>query len=109
MTAREDGGKTALDEFWSVLKDYRKLSAWVAGGSIVLPFVTWFLGVVPPWPAGIQTVTAVFQLVALIVAFQTYRHDHELVTKVIAAFSHLTFRACYRLHGCILIANCVSP
>jgi hypothetical protein len=63
---------TGLDDFKQLLKEFRGLSLWAAGGSVVLPFVASFIAVIPPWPNGLNVMTAVFQLVALIFVFQRY-------------------------------------
>jgi hypothetical protein len=63
---------TGLDDFKIFLKEFRGLAAWAAGGSIVFPFIASFLSIIPPWPSGLNSITAVFQLVSLIYVFQFY-------------------------------------
>lgn len=63
---------TGLDQFKLILKEYRSLSLWAAAGSVALPFVTQFIGVIPPWPDGLDVITAIFQLVALMYIYQKY-------------------------------------
>ena len=62
---------TGLDEFKRVLGEYKSLSLWAAGSSVIFPFIASFLSVIPPWPDGLNVITAVVQLGALIVAYQT--------------------------------------
>ena len=63
---------TGLDDFKQLLKEFRGLSVWAAGGSVVLPFIASFIAVIPPWPGGLNVMTSVFQLVALIFVYQAY-------------------------------------
>jgi hypothetical protein len=63
---------TGLDDFKQLLKEFRGLSLWAAGGSVVLPFIASFIAVIPPWPNGLNVMTSVFQLVALIFVYQAY-------------------------------------
>jgi hypothetical protein len=63
---------TGLDDFKELLKEFRGLSMWAAGGSVVLPFIASFIAVIPPWPNGLNVMTSVFQLVALIFVYQAY-------------------------------------
>jgi hypothetical protein len=63
---------TGLDEFKQLLKEYRGLSLWAAGGSVVFPFVASFIAIIPPWPTGLNVITCVFQLLALIFVYQRY-------------------------------------
>jgi hypothetical protein len=71
---------TGLDEFKRLLSEYKSLSVWAAGASIVVPFVASALSVIPPWPGGLDIITAVIQIGALVVAYQTFRNDAQLVT-----------------------------
>src|ERR1700719_2594580 len=72
---------TGLDEFKRVLSEYKNLSLWAAGGSVVFPFIASFLSVIPPWPAGLNIITSVIQLGALIVTYQTFRGRSRLVKR----------------------------
>lgn len=63
---------SGLDDFKSFLGEFRRMSLWAAGGSVVLPFIASFVAVIPPWPAGLNVMTGVFQLLALILVFQAY-------------------------------------
>ncbi len=61
------------------------MSAWAAGGSVALPFIASFIAIIPPWPAGLNVMTAVFQLLALILVFQAYKRSSRAeVTRNIA-------------------------
>ena len=64
---------TGLDDFKQLLKEFRGLSLWAAGGSVGLPFIASFIAVIPPWPNGLNVMTSVFQLVALIFVYQRYQ------------------------------------
>jgi hypothetical protein len=83
---------SGLDDFKSLLDEFGKMSAWAAGGSVALPFIASFISIIPPWPASLNVMTAIFQLLALILVFQAYkRTPRAKVTRNIA----LLFAACF--------------
>jgi hypothetical protein len=88
---------TGLDEFKQLLSEYKSLSVWAAGASIVIPFVASFLAVIPPWPDGLDIITAIIQLGALVVAYQTFRNSAKVVTKSVKRWAAigLTALLCY--------------
>src|SRR5262245_32962590 len=63
---------TGLEDFKRLLREFRTLSLSIAGGSAVLPFIAWFASVIPPFPPGLNIMTAVFQLVSLAFVYQKY-------------------------------------
>jgi hypothetical protein len=63
---------TGLDDFKRLLKEFNYLSVWASAGSVVLPFVASFIAIIPPWPAGLNIITSIFQLLSLIVVYQLY-------------------------------------
>lgn len=80
---------SGLDEFKQVLGEYKNLALWAAGASVVIPFVASFLAVIPPWPDGLDVLTAVIQLGALVVAYQTFRNQAEVVTTSVKLWASL--------------------
>jgi len=64
--------RTGLDEFKSVLKEFRSVSIWAGISSVAVPFLAAFAGVIPPWPTGIEYITAVFQLLGIMFVYQMY-------------------------------------
>jgi len=64
--------RTGLEEFKDVLKEFRGLSLWAVGAGAAAPFITAFLDVVPPWPKGVASITAIIELITLICAFQFF-------------------------------------
>ena len=64
---------SGLDEFRSVLKDFKSLSGWTLGAGLGAPFLA-ALGSLapPPWPKQITLVTAVMDLVVLVLVFQFF-------------------------------------
>ncbi|TAX63339.1 hypothetical protein ELI00_37485 [Rhizobium ruizarguesonis] len=75
---------SGLDDFKQILKEYRGLALWAAGGSVAIPFVASFLSVIPPWPKGLDIITSVFQLLALIFAYQNFHgRSRRVATKAI--------------------------
>jgi hypothetical protein len=76
---------TGLDDFKRLLKEFRNLSLWASAGSVVLPFVASFIAIIPPWPAGLNIITAVFRLMSLIVVYQIYsRASRRVITRNIS-------------------------
>ncbi len=85
---------TGLEEFKAVLKEYRNLSLWAAGGSVALPFVASFVAVIPPWPTGLNVITAIFQFLALVFVYQRYSAaPRRIITRNIT----ILFGACFVL------------
>jgi hypothetical protein len=72
---------TGLDDFKRVLSEFSNLSLWAAGASVAFPFIASFLSVIPPWPIGLNVITAVIQLVTLIVAYQTFSRNARRITR----------------------------
>ena len=72
---------TGLDEFKRVLKEFKNLSLWAAGSSLIIPFVASFLSIIPPWPLGLNIITAVVQLVTLIVVYQAFSELRLRITR----------------------------
>jgi hypothetical protein len=70
-----------LDDFKQVLAEFGNLSLWAAGASVVFPFIASFLSIIPPWPVGLNVITAVIQLVTLIVAYQTFSRNNQRITR----------------------------
>lgn len=64
---------SGLDDFKRLLKEFRGLSVWAVGGSLVVPFAAALADLSPPWPKGIVPVTAVVELLALALVFQFYK------------------------------------
>ena len=83
---------TGLDDFKRLLEEFKGLSVWAAGGSVVLPFIASFISVIPPWPAGLNVMTSIFQLVALIVVYQIYSGSKRAtISRNIAALAAMLF------------------
>ncbi|MEI8698160.1 hypothetical protein [Mesorhizobium sp. ISC15] len=86
---------TGLDSFKEVLAEYRSLALWAGVSSVSIPFFAAFAGVAPPWPNRIALMTAVFQLIGLILSFQLYYSaKRRVVTKAIIVMT---------LASCILL------
>jgi hypothetical protein len=60
---------TGLDGFKELLKEFRELGLWAAGGATV-PFAAHLVSLSPPWPKGIVVVTSVVELIALVFVYQ---------------------------------------
>jgi hypothetical protein len=61
---------SGLDDFKRLLREFRGLSVWAVGGSLVVPFAAALVDLSPPWPKGIVPVTAVVELLSLVLVFQ---------------------------------------
>lgn len=67
--------RSGFDEFKGLLRDVRSLSYWAVGVGIGAPFVGGLLALAPPpWPRQIGCITAVLELVVLILLFQFFAH-----------------------------------
>ena len=64
---------TGLDAFKQLLTEFRGLSIWAVGGSVVVPFAAALAELSPPWPPGVVLVTAIVELLALVFVFQFLR------------------------------------
>lgn len=83
---------TGLDDFKKLLKEFRGLSQWsVVGGSLVVPFAAYLASLSPPWPRGIVPVTAVVELVALMLVFQFYNDSSRRVINRVLLLSVAVF------------------
>ncbi|MGZ8330271.1 MAG: hypothetical protein ACXWVA_04405 [Rhodoplanes sp.] len=82
---------TGLDEFKRVLSEYKNLSLWAGGASVIFPFIASFLSVIPPWPAGLNIITSVMQLGALVVSYQTFRNTARSVSRNVKLWAALGF------------------
>jgi hypothetical protein len=65
--------KTAYDDFLDILKKFRKLSVTALGVGAAVPFFAYVANIAPPWPSGVMLLTALTELVCLILAFQFLR------------------------------------
>lgn len=63
---------SGLSQFYSLLKDVQKLSAWVLPAAGITPVITALGGLSPPWPdkIGLVVCTSFASLVALVFVFQ---------------------------------------
>src|SRR5688500_1390525 len=80
-----------LDDFKLLLKEFRGLSVWAVGGSLIVPFAAALADLSPPWPRGIVPVTAVVALLALILVFQFFKNSRRAVVNRLLLISVLVF------------------
>jgi hypothetical protein len=79
---------TAYDDFLEIIKRFKTLSVGALGIGTAVPFFAYVGGIAPPWPPGIMLMTALTELVCLIVVFQFLRtKGRKLVNRVIAALT----------------------
>jgi hypothetical protein len=69
---------TELAVFRNILREYRALIACAVGGSTI-PLAAAFGSLTPAWPSAISGVTAVAQLVVLVLVFQSLRFARRKV------------------------------
>jgi hypothetical protein len=78
--------QAGLVGFKELLKEFRGLSVWAAGGSVAVPFAAALASLSPPWPPAIVLVTAVAELVALIYVYQFLKGaKRRLINRIIGA------------------------
>ena len=82
---------TVLDDFKLLLKEFRGLSLWAFGGSLVIPFAADLADLSPPWPSKIVPVTAVVELLALVLVFHFCREAKPRTVSVVLALSAALF------------------
>jgi xanthosine utilization system XapX-like protein len=76
---------SGLDEFKDLLSEFNKLSLAVVGAGVVVPFAAALAVLSPPWPPGIVILTAIGDLVGLVLVFQYLRHSsRRTVNRAIA-------------------------
>jgi hypothetical protein len=82
--------KTAYDDFLDILRKFRALSVGALGVGSAVPFAAYLAKMAPPWPPGIMLVTALTELVCLIVVFQFLRtKGRKVINRAVAAFAVL--------------------
>jgi ABC-type xylose transport system permease subunit len=82
---------SGLDDFKLLLKEFRGLSVWAVGGSLVVPFAASLADLSPPWPPGIVPVTAVVELLALVLVFQFFKTARRQIINVVLILSVALF------------------
>jgi ABC-type xylose transport system permease subunit len=82
---------SGLDDFKLLLKEFRGVSVWAVGGSLVVPFAASLADLSPPWPPGIVPVTAVVELLALALVFQFYKTSRRQVINRVLLLSVAVF------------------
>jgi len=80
---------SGLDDFKLLLKEFRGVSVWAVGGSLVVPFAASLTDLSPPWPSGIVPVTAIVELLALVLVFQFFRNARRQVINRVLLLSVL--------------------
>ena len=72
--------RTAYDDFLDIIRKFRGLSVTALGMGGAVPFFAYVARIAPPWPPGIMLVTALTEIVCLIVVFQFLRSKRKLIT-----------------------------
>jgi hypothetical protein len=82
---------SGLDHFKLLLKEFHGLSLWAVGGSLAVPFGARLADLSPPWPPGIVPVTAVVELLTLVVVFQFFKTAKRRVVNRVLILSIALF------------------
>jgi hypothetical protein len=76
--------KKGLPGFRDLLKEFRRLALWGAGGAAV-PFAAQLVSLSPPWPKGIVAITSTVELVTLGFVYQFLRESKQrTINRVLA-------------------------
>lgn len=88
---------TGLEDFGELIRGYKGVLAATLGGAL-LALISEFSGIVPPFPEGVVQITAIFQLLILIVVFQIidkrskkFVDRHIIISLIIFVFILLTY------------------
>jgi hypothetical protein len=90
--------KSGYDEFREIAKRFKSVSVATVGAGGTVPFVAYLAGIAPPWPPGVLGLTALSQLVCLILAYQFARGRSKQVidrTMVILVLFLVVFAIVY--------------
>ena len=68
-------------EFLLLIRRFRSLSVLTVSGGAVVPFFAYLANISPPWPPGIMIITAIVELLALIIAFQFFQHKGRKIVE----------------------------
>lgn len=83
---RQNGALVGMTGFWRLLKEVRHLFIW-AVASATVPIVSGFTSFYPPWPPAIVQLTALLQVVTLVLTYQALRPGSASVVNWILAAS----------------------
>lgn len=102
--------KTAFDDFLEILEKFRKLSITALGTGAAVPFFAFVANIAPPWPPGVMLLTALTELVALILAFQFLRtKERHPVSLAMGIMATLLFIVSFVYLVLIAIFTYVTP
>jgi len=83
---------TAYDDFLDILKKFRTLSVTALGTGAAVPFFAYVAQIAPAWPPGIMLLTALTELVCLILVFQFLRtKGRKPVSRTMAIMAPVLF------------------
>ena len=84
--------KTAYDDFLDILKKFKTLSVTALGTGAAVPFFAYVAKIAPPWPPGVMLLTALTELVSLVLVFQFLRtKGRKSVNRAMAIIAPLLF------------------
>ncbi|MDR6871114.1 xanthosine utilization system XapX-like protein [Bosea sp. BE125] len=72
---------SGYDDFLQTLRRFRSLSVLTVSGGAVVPFFAYLAKISPPWPPGIMILTAIVELLGLIISFQFYKQKSRRIVE----------------------------
>jgi hypothetical protein len=101
---------TAYDDFLGILKKFRTLSITALGTGATVPFFAYVAKIAPAWPPGVMLLTALTELVCLILVFQFLRtKGRKSVNRAMAILATLLFLTSLGYLTVISIFTYVTP
>ncbi|MEA2894461.1 MAG: hypothetical protein QOJ84_76 [Bradyrhizobium sp.] len=101
---------TAYDDFLDILKKFRTLSVTALGTGAAVPFFAYVAKIAPPWPPGVMLLTALTELVCLILVFQFLRtKGRKPVNRAMAIMAPLLFLVSLGYLTLISVFTYVTP
>jgi hypothetical protein len=79
--------ESGLAGFRELLREFKGISVWMVGGGLVVPFAADRASLSPPWPSGIVLLTAISELVVLMLVYQFLKSARRRTINVVLTVS----------------------
>jgi hypothetical protein len=79
--------ESGLAGFKQLLREFKGISAWMIGGGLVVPFAAERASLSPPWPSGIVLLTAISELVVLMLVYQFLKSAKRRTINIVLVIS----------------------
>jgi hypothetical protein len=83
------GHADGMNDFWRLLKDVQHLFAWALGAAAA-SIAAGFLSLAPPWPPVVAQITALLELVVLVLVYQYLKDASRRVINLVIAASAIS-------------------